>query len=297
MGRNKALAILGIGVLIALIASLFTYGWLQKKGRVQAETLETMSVVVASSDLPWGTMLTADMVKLTPFLKQSLPEGYFSDTAKVTNPSRTLVQPVKANEPIFESRLAPTGSQGGGVAAVITPKKRAMAVKVDKVVGVSGFIHPGNRVDVLVTLAQVGKVATPITKTVLENVLVLATGADVEKSGNREKPSQVDVITLEVSPEDGEKLALAASEGKLQLALRNSADTGDVVTKGTTFPVLIGSYSLPGQVSQDEQHAKPKKQVAKKQIAQPAPLPPRPMVSVELVKGGTISSVNFNKGE
>ncbi len=295
MGRNKALAILGIGVLIALIASLFTYGWLQKKGRVQAETLETMSVVVASSDLPWGTMLTADMVKLAPFLKRSLPEGYFANTTQVVD--RTLIQPVKANEPIFDSRLAPTGSQGGGVAAVITPKKRAMAVKVDKVVGVSGFIHPGNRVDVLVTLAQVGKVATPITKTVLKNVLVLATGADVEKSGNREKPSQVDVITLEVSPEDGEKLALAASEGKLQLALRNSADTGDVVTKGTTFPVLIGSYSLPGQVSQDEQHAKPKKQAAKKQIAQPTPLPPRPMVSVELVKGGTISSVNFNKGE
>src|SRR5271157_6447111 len=295
MGRNKALVILGIGVLIALLASLFTYGWLQKKGRAQAQTLETVPVVVASSDLPWGTMLTEDMVKLAPFLRQSLPEGHFANTTQVVG--RTLVHPVKANEPIFDSRLAPTGSQGGGVAAVITPKKRAMAVKVDKVVGVSGFIHPGNRVDVIVTLPQTGKITTPITKIVLENVLVLATGAEVEKSGNREKPSQVDVITLEVSPEDGEKLALAASEGKLQLALRNSADTDDVVTKGTTFPVLIGSYSLPGQVGQDEQHAKPKKQVAKKQIAQPAPLSLRPMVSVELVKGGTISSVNFNKGE
>lgn len=300
MGKNKALVILGIGVLIALVASLFTYGWLQKKGRAQAQDSETVSVVVASSDLPWGTMLTANMVKLTPFLKQSLPEGYFSDTAKVTNPSRTLIQPVKANEPIFETRLAPTGTQGGGVAAVITPKKRAMAVKVDKIVGVSGFIHPGNRVDILVTLSQSGKVATPITKTVLENVLVLATGADIEKSGNREKPSQVDVITLEVTPEEGEKLALAASEGKLQLALRNSSDTGDVVTKGTTFPVLIGSYSSAGQISQDEQAAKPRKQMARKQIAQPtqpAPPPPKPTVSVELIKGGTISSVNFNKGE
>lgn len=295
MGRSKALVILGIGVLIALVASLFTYSWLQKKGRVQAQTSETISVVVASYDLPWGTVLTADMVKLAPFLKQSLPEGYFADTTKAVD--RTLIQPVRANEPIFDSRLAPNGSQGGGVAAVITPKKRAMAVKVDKVVGVSGFIHPGNRVDVLVTLSQAGKITTPITKTVLENVLVLATGADIEKSGNREKPSQVDVITLEVSPEEGEKLALAASEGKLQLALRNSADTGNVVTRGTTFPVLIGSYSLPGQVSQDEENAKPKKQVAKKPIAQVTPPPPRSMVSVELVKGGSISSVNFNKGE
>ena len=298
MGKNKALVILGIGVLIALVASLVTYSWLQKKGRVQAQTSETIPVIVASYDLPWGTVLTADMVKQVPFLKQSLPEGYFADTTQVTG--RTLIQPVKTNEPIFNSRLAPTGTQGGGVAAVITPKKRAMAVKVDKIVGVSGFIHPGNRVDVLVTLSQAGRVTTPITKTVLENVLVLATGADIEKSGNREKPSQVDVITLEVTPEEGEKLALAASEGKLQLALRNSSDTGDVVTKGTTFPVLIGSYSSAGQISQDEQVAKPRRQVVKKQItqpAQPAPTPPKPTVSVELIKGGTISSVNFNKGE
>ncbi len=273
MGKNKALVILGIGVLIALVASLFTYGWLQNKGKVQAQTLETISVVVASSDLSWGTMLTTDMVKLAPFLKQSLPEGHFANTSQVAG--RTLIHPVKVNEPIFDSRLAPTGTQGGGVAAVITPKKRAMAVKVDKVVGVSGFIHPGNRVDVIVTLSQTGKITTPITKTVLENVLVLATGAETDKSGNREKPSQVDVITLEVSPEDGEKLALAASEGKLQLALRNAADTGNIVTKGTTFPVLLGSYSSAGQVSAEEQPAKPKKQVAKKQVAEPTPPVPR----------------------
>ena len=292
MGKNKALVLLGIGVLIAVVASLFTYGWLQKKGRVEAQTQETIPVVVASSDLPWGTMLTADMVKLAPFLTQSLPEGHFTNTTQVAG--RTLIHPVKANEPIFDSRLAPTGSQGGGVAAVITPKKRAMAVKVDKVVGVSGFIHPGNRVDVLVTLSQAGKVTTPITKTVIQSVLVLATGADVEKSGNREKPTQVDVITLEVTPEEGEKLALASTEGKLQLALRNSADTADVITKGTTFPVLLGSYSSAGQTSKEEQPVRPKKQAPKKQVVEPAP---RPTVSVELVKGGTISSVNFNKGE
>jgi pilus assembly protein CpaB len=293
MGRNKALVILGIGVLIALVASLFTYGWLQQKGKAQAQTQETLLVVVASSDLRWGSLLGADMVKLAPFLKQSLPEGHFANTAQVAG--RTLIHPVRANEPILESRLAPASAQGGGVAAVITPKKRAMAVKVDKVVGVSGFIHPANRVDVLVTLSQTGRVATPITKTVLENVLVLATGADVEKTGNREKPIQVDVITLEVTPEEGEKLALASTEGKLQLALRNSADTANVMTKGTTFPVLLGSYSTPGsQLSNEEQPAKPKKQVVKKQVPEPAP---RPSISVELVKGGAVSSVNFNKGE
>ena len=101
-----------------------------------------------------------------------------------------------------------------------------MGVKVDKVVGVSGFIHPGNRVDVLVTLSRNERQNEPTTKIVLENILVLATGTELEKSGKQEKPAQVDVITLEVTPEEGEKLALAASEGKLQLALRNYTDTG-----------------------------------------------------------------------
>ena len=251
-------------------------------------------MIIASSDLPWGTVLTAGMVKSAPFLRQSLPEGYFADATKVVN--RTLIQPVKANEPIFESRLAPTGT-GGGVAAVISPKKRAMAVKVDKIIGVSGFIHPGNRVDVLVTLSQTGqgRVIAPITKTVLENVLILATGVEMEKTGNKEKPSQVDVITLEVGLEEGEKLALAASEGKLQLALRNYADTSDVNTKGTTYNVLLGSYAGRGQASLEEQQPeRPKKQVIKKRAPEAAP---RPTVSVEMVKGGAVSSVNFNKGE
>ncbi len=101
-----------------------------------------------------------------------------------------------------------------------------MGVKVDKVVGVSGFIHPGNRVDVLVTLSRSDRQNEPTTKIVLENILVLATGTELEKSGKQEKPAQVDVITLEVTPEEGEKLALAATEGKLQLALRNYSDTG-----------------------------------------------------------------------
>ncbi len=131
----------------------------------------------------------------------------------------------------------------GGVAAVITPKKRAVAVKVDKVIGVSGYIHPGNRVDVLITLGT-GKTYAPVTKTILENVLVLAVGSETkERKGFEEKSSPTDVITLEVTPEEAEKLALAATEGRLQLALRNFSDTENVVTQGTTLSTLLGSYS------------------------------------------------------
>jgi pilus assembly protein CpaB len=128
---------------------------------------------------------------------------------------------------------------------VISPDKRAIAVKVDKVIGVSGFIHPNNRVDVLVTLKRVGgAIYNPITKIILENILVLAVGPDIEeKKGKEEKATPVDVITLEVTPEEAEKIALAAQEGKISLALRKHGDANEVLTTGQTAMGLINSYS------------------------------------------------------
>lgn len=241
MGKNKAIIILAVGVFVALLAGLMTHGWLRGKAGAQVRASETQTVTVAALDLEWGTVITKGMVKTAPFLKQTLPDGYFADPAKLEG--RTLIYPLKVNEPILESRLAPANVTGGGIAAVIGPQKRAMAVKVDKVIGVSGFIHPGNRVDVLVTLNRSERITTPITKTVLENVLVLATGPQMEKTAKGEKPVPVDVITLEVSVEEGEKLALAATEGKLNLALRNLADAKAVTTRGTTIPALLSSLN------------------------------------------------------
>src|SRR5512135_42011 len=112
MGKNKAVIILGAGMVAALLVSFLTYGWLQKKSNVQVQAAETQPILVAALDMAWGTVLSKDMVKAEPFLKKSLPPGYFVDAAKVEG--RTLLQPVKAGEPIFESRLAPTTAQGGG---------------------------------------------------------------------------------------------------------------------------------------------------------------------------------------
>jgi pilus assembly protein CpaB len=153
---------------------------------------------------------------------------------------------------------------------------------VDKIVGVSGFIHPGNRVDVLVTLSRNIRAQEPMTKIVLENILVLATGTELEKTGRQEKPAQVDVITLEVTPEEGEKLALAASEGKLQLALRNYTDTSSIGTQGTTIPALLSQPAAPAP-----------KPVAKKTAA------PRPSTgaSVEMIRGSKVTETNFKRGE
>jgi pilus assembly protein CpaB len=130
-----------------------------------------------------------------------------------------------------------------------------------------------------------------MTKIVLENVLVLAAGPEMEKSGKQEKPSQVDVITLEVTPEEGERLALAATKGKLQLALRNSTDSAEANTRGITIPALLNT-----SVPQESVKTAAKKPVAR--VARPAPAPVKhQVVTVELVRGSALSSAKFEKGE
>jgi len=302
MGK-KPFLLLGTAVLIALITSLLIYGYL-KKSRANHVVVQTESVAVAAVDLLWGTKLTKEMMKQVDIPIRSLPGGFFSDPAAIIG--RVLIYPVKANEPIFESRLAPKHVKTGGVAAVINPKKRAMAVKVDKVIGVSGFIHPGNRVDVLITLAT-GKASAPVTKTILENILVLAAGSETkEKRGMEERSSAVDVITLEVTPQEAEKLALATTQGKLQLVLRNFSDTEAVLTQGTSISNLLSSYSSQGPSK--EKKGPPLTQGEPKKVAPPPPPPPPPEITgvevekpkpfiVEIIKGNKISEVKFEGGE
>lgn len=242
MGKYKPVVLIGAAIVVALITSIAAYNWLKEKAAAKESSFQTQPVAVAIMDLSWGTVLNKEMIKQVTFLKGSLPDGeYFSDPSSLQG--RVLISPVKASEPILKSRLAPDSVSSGGVAAIIDPKKRAMAVKVDKVIGVSGFVHPGNRVDVLVTLTKTDKDATPITKIVLQNIPVLAVGTEMEQKGKNEKPVQVDVITLELTPEEAEKLALATTQGKIQLALRNYNNTEEVLTKGATIPALLTGQS------------------------------------------------------
>lgn len=284
MGRYKPAILITAAVIVALITSLLIFTYLQKKTTGKQAVLETQIISVAVIDLGWGTVLKKEMVKTEPYLKDSLPAGSFPDPAALAG--RVLISPVKAREPILESKLAPTSITAGGVAAVVSPKKRAVSVKVDKVIGVAGFVHPGNRVDVLVTITT-QKTPEAMTKIVLENILVLAAGPEIQLKGKEEKSVPVEVITLEVTPEEAEKLTLAATEGKVQLALRNFTDTEDVLTKGISIPALLTSYSSgapakstkpgPGRLTQA------KKPVSEKQGA----------YTVELIKGGKVNKVTF----
>jgi len=281
MEKYRPMLLLVAAIIVALVTSVLAYNWMKKETATKEANLQTLPVAVAVADLSWGTALKKEMVKTTPFLKGSLPAGeYFTDAASLEG--KVLIMPVRANEPILKSRLAPDSVATGGVAAVVDPNKRAMAVRVDKVIGVSGFVHPGNRVDVLVSLQRPGQGSSPITKIVLQNIPVLAAGTEMEQRGKNEKPVAVDVITLELTPDEAEKLALATSEGKIQLALRNYNSTEEVTTRGATISTLLSGQST--QSTQTTQTVKP----AAKKAGPPkavAVAKQDPGYQVEVIKG------------
>jgi len=280
MGRSKAFIPIFLALVVAAGGSMFLYKWLQLKTApkkvVQVEA-QAVPVVVASTDLAWGTKLTKEMLKTVPFLRESLPSGYISDPESFVG--RVVISPLKEKEPVLESRLAPENVIAGGVSAVLKKGKRAIAVKGDKVIGISGFIQPGNRVDVLATLKD-PKTKEEVTKLMLANVMVLATGTEIQEKKDG-KPSPVDVYTLEVDPEEGEKLALAAAEGKLQFALRNVTDIETVLTKGATIPSTLAS--LRGEIPKAAPAAQVKKWV-----------PRDTSVTVETIKGDKIDKQKFS---
>ena len=234
MGKYTPIILLAAAIVVALVTSVGTYRWLQEKKEVRVvQSVETVPVAVAVVDLNSGAVIRKETVKTVSFMKGSLSEGsYFSDGA--TLEGRVVYSPIKANEPILQSRLAAEGITQGGMPAIIKTKKRAMSMKVDQIIGVSGFIKPGDRVDVLLTTKDPETGGT-ITKIVLENMLVLATGTQVQSGQQGAEAAPVNVITLEVTPVEAEKVSLATSSGKIQLALRGGEDHADVFTKGATI--------------------------------------------------------------
>ena len=273
MRRWKALIPVALALIISVAGSGLLYKWLKSqtapRETVKVES-EAVPVAVAAADLPWGTKIKSEMIKTIPFLKESLPAGYVENAA--TLHGRVLIAPLKTNEPVTEHRLAPTSVTVGRVSAVIKPGKRAIAVKGDKVIGISGFILPGNRVDVLVTMTD-PRTKSEVTKLVLENVPVLATGTQLQENG-KDEPAPVDVYTLEVAPEEGEKLALAAARGKLQFALRNITDGETVRTRGATISQTLASLSQTSSKPVSEKRRR---------------WAPKQSVTVEVIKGNEVS--------
>ena len=246
MKRFRPLAFFGLALVLGLVTSVLVFTWLQnEKSRLMAAPLpivtNSLQVLVVNADLSWGTKLTPEMLQLQEFPTGSVPEGHFTDADSVKD--RVLLVDIKRNEMLLDSKLAPLGTTSGGVAAVTDINKRAMSVKVDDVIGVAGFIKPADHVDVMVTIEpENGKQTHAVSKMILENVKVLAAGTQMERKGKDEEPKQVQVITVEVDVEEAEKLALASTQGRLRLALRNPLNSERVLTKGANVGALLSSF-------------------------------------------------------
>ena len=224
--RTRAL----VALLVALVAG-FGASWLISRalsnGGQSSPSMALSKVAVVKSELALATTLTAEMIDVVDWPTASLPKGAFEDPGLLVG--RVIKTPMVAGEPLVEARLAP--KQGGmGLAAMIPPDMRAMTVRVNEASGVAGFVHPGDLVDVIPTMTPEGQGAEVRSRIVLQNIRVLAVGQKLE-TGSAQNVS-VPVVTLLVSPEESERLALAASHGELQLTMRSGIDDKEVATEG-----------------------------------------------------------------
>ena len=238
MDRNKRTAVVvGVAVILAAIASLGMYRIVSRMPARTAE-VKTVAVVVAAHPLTLGTRITADHVKVVQWPAEAPVANSFTKVDDVVN--RGLISAVEENEPLTSAKLAALEA-GAGLPPSIPPGMRAVSVKVNEVVGVAGFVVPGTRVDVMVTLAGKVRDEDSTTRVVVSNVQVLTAGTryDQEKAKDG-APIPSTVVTLLVTPEDGERVALAASAGQIMLTLRNPLDQDQTTTAGVRTTGLFG---------------------------------------------------------
>lgn len=271
--NKRLLTILISAFLVAAVCAYLVYRLVGNS--MAAHQVNTTRVVAAAADIKLGTVIRP--IDLTTIeIAGSVPSGAITSADKVVG--RGVISDLYQGEPVNENRLAPPGS-GGGLAATIKQGMRACAVKVDEVVGVAGFVTPGQRVDVLISGQMPGVVSNtqgPEVKTLLQNIEVLSAGTDIEKTPEG-KPQQVQVVNLLVTPEQAELLSLASNQTKIQLVLRNPLDTQIATVPGSAMVNLFGK-TIPAPVK--HQAAAPKA---------PAPQP----FAIEIFNGSKRSEEKF----
>jgi pilus assembly protein CpaB len=236
----RAVAFWGVAIIAGLIAALLITRYLER--RTVSVSTPTSKIVVAAMDLPLATHLRPEQLRMADWPVTAMPPGAIRDVKEAID--HILTSRVLEGEPLLPGKLAARDA-GNGLAALIPANMRAIAVRVDDVVGVAGFIHPDDRVDVIVTIHPSHPAdAEPISKVILQNVKVLAVGKELEvNERNRNQANPATVATLLVNPEESEKLALSATEGRLMLTLRSWTDNQAVITQGMNASTLITDSS------------------------------------------------------
>jgi pilus assembly protein CpaB len=273
---------------LALSGLVAYYAYRMLSNRLAPPTEETVAIVVAAEKLTLGNRLTDAQVRIANWPKANLPEGHFSDPAAIVG--RGVIVDMSPNEPVLDSKLA-SKEAGAGLGSAIPEGMRAVAVRVNDVIGVAGFVVPGTHVDVMI-IGTPNPGGAVTSKIFLENVQVLAAGQNVERDVNG-KPQNSQVVTMLVTPEDAQKLALAG-DARIQLALRNPIDLAVENPKGVQTPNLYGTSSAASPPDAPRPKARP-------MVVKYAPRPKpeiAPMVNVEpVVRSVIVETIRGDKRE
>ena len=261
---------LASGLLAGYLALVYVS---EQPAPLQAEELDGTQIVVADRDLPAGTIVTREDLEIVDWPSGNLPDGFFSQPGEVVG--RGVIGEVRRNEPLLAAKLA-SKDAGGGLVITIPAGYRAVSVEVDEVIGVAGFTLPGTLVDVLATVMPGTNRSETTTRIILQKIRVLTADQSYQTDPSGD-PVLVTVVTLLVKPQEAEVLTLAATEGKIQLALRNTLDVDSVSTMGMRINTLVQVLRRPDPPE-----------------SQSAPARPPEDTVVESYKGGSRTLVKFN---
>jgi pilus assembly protein CpaB len=276
---KRLLTVVMVAVLVALVITAVFYQITVGRRPSSGGTAATKELVVATKDLPMGAKITAEDLRLVDFPEKAAPTGSFPSIDQVLE--RSVVQPILKDEPVVAGRVTEPGA-GVGLAPKIPEGMRAVAISVNQVSGVSGFLLPGSKVDVLLTATPMNEEGRATT-TVLENLEIISTAHKIEADANG-RPENVPVVNLLVTPEQAELLTLASAEGRIQLVLRNpndkkeTAEERDIARSNDLF--------AKGQITHKPQSHPSAAPAAyrPRPVAAPVPAPPPPL-EIEMIRG------------
>lgn len=275
---RRLVTVIVAAVAVALIITVIFYAIVGARAPVQAET-PTKDLVVATKDLAMGSVITPEDVRLIEFPENAYPANAFATIEDVID--RSVISPILASEPVAMGRVTEKGA-GVGLAPLIPEGKRAVALAINQVSGVSGFINPGSRVDILLTGRPDGSEGQ-ITTTVMENIEVLTAGHRLEMNANGQ-PENVPVLNMLLTPEEAELLTLATSEGRIHLILRNPND--EVNVKRQRPVARSRDLFAKAQI----QRPRPRPRAVRKAAPPPPPMP----VKIEMIRGNRRSLETIN---
>ena len=243
----RAIATLGIGVMLAAAAVIVVNHKLQDQAAPApaAAALPTTTVLVAATEVPYASRIEAAHIRPVQWPAESVPPGSFRAAEELLgdgSQTRVALRAIAAGEPLLQSKISGFGGRAT-MSAVVDENNRAFTIQVNEVSGVAGFLLPGDRVDILMTRTPENE-RDPVTYTILQNIVVR--GIDQSADEGRNQPKVVRAVTVEVSPTDAQKLALAQTVGTLSLALRSVATTGEAPTRMVSVADLISERREEG---------------------------------------------------